>query len=90
MRGDVQAAFPNPFVRSPHGGFLGWYHANVSEAEDSPADVVLNAETPTVNAIEQFADWLTARAHLHGSGLRRAALNGLAGLLRLGHRLASD
>ena len=89
IRGDVQQAFPDPFLRSPHGGFLGWYQANVAvDGGQEPTGVVLDAETPTALAIEQFADWLTQRAHLHGSGAKRAALGGLARLLRVGRSLA--
>ena len=85
---DLKSAFPNPFEREPHGGYLGWYKANVARTKNLSAEIKLSDDLPTSVAIEELMHWFEHRATQYPLGVKRIGLNFVASILSLALRLA--
>lgn len=75
---DLQRAFPNPYLREPQGGYLGWFRANSGYSEEEQPVFVFDDQAPVGFTLAEMARWLKRRSALSGNVLKRVGLRALA------------
>lgn len=81
QRGDLQAAFPDPFATTNGGGYRQWYAINVlpeSESESASTapsrTISIPADAAVADVFSDLADWLARRAATASGRIKRAVL----------------
>jgi hypothetical protein len=87
-RVDLQRAFPNPFLRQPDGGYLGWYLANAGN-DEAESEATLSPGPRSVDTIlESAASELQRLQRLKPHRLKRFILQSLSWMLQTLSRLS--
>ena len=85
---DLQRAFPDPFLRHPDGGYLGWYHANADDDEAESEATLSQGPRPVDTILESAASELQRLQRLKPQWLKRFILKSLSWTLQRLARLS--
>ena len=85
---DLQRAFPDPFLRQPDGGYLGWYRANADDDEAESEATLSQGPRPVDTILDSAASELQRLQRLKPQWLKRFILKSLSWMLQTLSRLS--